>query len=90
MSEVEQETLRIDRLLVYLRFARTRSRAQAMVETGHMRLNGERIFKSSREVTVGDVITLVRGGEVMVARIETLPQRRLAPAEAARSWTRIA
>lgn len=84
------EKLRLDRLLVYLRFARTRSVARSMVESGQMRLNSERVTKISREVAVGDVITLAHQGAVCVARVERLPQRRLSPAEASRAWSRIA
>ena len=89
MSEERRETLRLDRVLVYLRFVRTRSLAQALVEAGHMRVNGERVAKCSRDICAGDVLTLARSGDVVVARIEHLPRRRLAPAEAARSWTRL-
>lgn len=81
--------LRLDRLLVYLRFARTRSAARAMIEAGTMRLNGDRITKISREVAAGDVVTLARGQDVIVFRIDSLPDRRLPPAEAARRWSRI-
>lgn len=83
------DTMRLDRLLVFLRFARTRSVARAMIESGQMRLNSQRVIKTSREVAVGDVITLAHRGEVCVARVERLPPRRLSPAEAARAWSRI-
>ena len=84
------ETMRLDRLLVFLRFARTRSVARNMIESGQMRLNGARVTKTSREVAVGDVITLALHGEVCVARVERLPARRLSPAEASRAWVRVA
>lgn len=84
------ETMRLDRLLVFLRFARTRSVARTMVESGQMRLNGARVTKVACEVSVGDVITFARAGEVCVARVERLPPRRLSPAEASRAWSRIA
>lgn len=82
-------TMRLDRLLVFLRFARTRSVARAMVESGQMRLNGARVVKVACEVAVGDVLTFARAGEVCVARVERLPPRRLSPAEASRAWTAI-
>ncbi len=85
-----QETMRLDRLLVFLRFARTRSIARTMIESGRMRLNSERVTKTCREVAVGDVITLALRDEVCVARVERLPSRRLSPAEASRAWSRIA
>ena len=84
-----QETMRLDRLLVFLRFARTRSVARSMIESGQMRLNGTRVTKTSREVAVGDVITMALRDEVCVARVERLPSRRLSPAEASRAWSRI-
>ena len=46
-------TIRLDKLLWFLRFARSRSVAQAMVEAGHIRLDGRRITRSSCAVHVG-------------------------------------
>lgn len=82
--------MRLDRLLVFLRFARTRSIARSMIEGGRMRLNSERVTKTCREVAVGDVITLAFQGEVCVARVELLPKRRLSAAEASRAWSKLA
>ena len=72
--------LRLDRLLVYLRFARTRSAARAMIDTGRMRLNAERVQKCSRDVAVGDVLTFALGDEVRVVEVTALPSRRASPA----------
>lgn len=83
----DEETMRLDRLLVFLRFARTRSASRAMIESGNMRLNGARVAKVACEVAVGDVLTFARGNEVCVARVERLPARRLSSAEASRAWT---
>ncbi|MHA7820599.1 MAG: S4 domain-containing protein [Erythrobacter sp.] len=80
------ETMRLDRLLVFLRFARTRSIARTMIESGSMRLNGNRVTKVACEVAIGDVITFARGTEICVARVQRLPPRRLSPAEASRAW----
>ena len=81
--------MRLDRLLVFLRFARTRSIARSMIESGRMRLNSERVLKTSREVEKGDVITLAFRGEICVARIDELPERRLSATEASRAWSKI-
>ena len=81
--------MRLDRLLVNLRFVRTRSQARSLIEEGHMRINSVRVSKSSRLVCPGDVVTLFVDGEVTVAKISTLPDRRLPPAEAARSWHKL-
>ena len=79
--------MRIDRLLVYLRFARTRSRACAMVESGHMRRNGVRIAQSSDDIRIGDVLTFVVSDQVRIVEILNLPERR-GPPELARSHYR--
>ena len=84
------ESMRLDRLLVFLRFARTRSIARTMIEGGHMRLNAQRVTKISHAVAIGDVLTLTWRGEVCVARIERLPDRRLSAALAQHAWSRIA
>ncbi len=80
------ETLRIDKLLWYLRFAKSRSVAQGMAEAGHIRLNGRRIDKASCAVRVGDILTLQVQGEVRAARITALPIRRGPASEAAECW----
>ncbi|WP_162627564.1 S4 domain-containing protein [Erythrobacter sp. KY5] len=82
--------MRLDRLLVYLRFARTRSMAKSMILSGQMRINSARVTKISCEVAVGDVLTFALRGEICVARIEKLPDRRLSPAQAAKAWSRAA
>ncbi|WP_428027939.1 S4 domain-containing protein [Altererythrobacter sp.] len=71
--------MRLDRLLVYLRFARTRSRASAMIEEGHMRLNGAHVLRCSENVAAGDVLTFPWGDEVRIVEILALPERRGPP-----------
>jgi ribosome-associated heat shock protein Hsp15 len=68
--------LRIDKLLWYLRFAKSRSIAQAMVEAGHIRLEGRRINRSSALVQAGQHLVIPFGDRVDVIRIITLPTRR--------------
>jgi ribosome-associated heat shock protein Hsp15 len=80
--------MRIDKLLWYLRLAKTRSLAQAMAEAGHMRLNGRRIERSHAKVTVGDVVTLVQGEQLRVIELLVLPARR-GPAPEAQSCYRV-
>ena len=71
--------MRLDRLLVYLRLARTRSRANAMIEEGHMRLNGAHVLRSSESVATGDVLTFPWGDGVRIVEILALPERRGPP-----------
>ena len=74
--------MRIDRLLCCLRFARTRSAAQQLVEAGHIRRNGERVTRGARDIAVGDVLTLPIGKSVRLIEILSLPDRRGPPREA--------
>lgn len=74
--------MRIDRLLVYLRFARTRSLADAMIANRSLRCNRKHVLRGSHEVVAGDVLTLAIGNEVRVIEILTLPDRRGSAKEA--------
>lgn len=71
--------MRIDRLLVYLRFARTRSKACAMIDAGHMRLNTSRVARHSEPIQPGDVLTFMVGNDVRIVEIVSLPDRRGPP-----------
>jgi ribosome-associated heat shock protein Hsp15 len=77
-------SLRIDKLLWHLRLTKSRSLAQNLVATGHIRLNGQRVEKPSIEVKAGDAITLPRGEGAIAIRILTIPSRR-GPAPEAQS-----
>ena len=74
--------MRIDRLLCTLRFVRTRSAARKLVDEGHIRRNGERVLRPSRDVAVGDVLTLPVGKHVKLIEVLELPERRGPPREA--------
>ncbi|WP_298306414.1 S4 domain-containing protein [uncultured Erythrobacter sp.] len=74
------DTLRLDRLLVYLRFARTRSAAQKMIEKRALRRNRNHVRRTSEMVAIGDVLTLVVGDDVRIIEITALPKRRASPA----------
>jgi ribosome-associated heat shock protein Hsp15 len=77
------ETLRIDKLLWFLRFAGSRSLAQDWVSEGHIRLNGRRIERASTAVRCGDVLVLPLRSGVSVITVARLPMRR-GPVEEAR------
>lgn len=74
--------MRLDLALCRLRFVRTRSAARSLIEDGHLRVNGTRVERVSRDIEVGDVLTFPRGTGVVIIRIEALPERRGPPAEA--------
>lgn len=74
--------MRLDKLLWFLRFAKTRPLAQALAEAGHIRLNGRRVERSAQGVRVGDVLVLPLPAGVRVVEILALPDRRGPPGEA--------
>lgn len=75
-------SIRLDKLLWYLRFARSRSIAQAIVAAGHIRLDGRRVTRSSCAVHVGQTLVLPVGEHIKVVRLLALPIRRGPPGEA--------
>ncbi len=72
--------MRIDRLLVYLRFARTRSVARDMIEAHALRRNRKHVLRVSEMIAIGDVLTMMVGNEVRVIQVLSLPQRRASSA----------
>ena len=74
--------MRLDRLLWFLRLAKTRTAAQALVDEGHIRLNGHRVERTARRIAVGDVLVLPLPQGVRVIEVLALPARRGPPAEA--------
>jgi ribosome-associated heat shock protein Hsp15 len=81
-GSIRLPSIRIDRLLVYLRFARTRSAAEALIAAHALRLNRRHVLRGSEQVRVGDVLTIALGGSVRVIELVALPDRRGPPAQA--------
>ena len=79
--------MRIDRFLFSIRLVKSRTLAQAIIEEGHVRIDGKRVEKPSEEVRVDSVVALPLQGEVRVLRVLSLPQRR-GPAPEARACYR--
>ena len=82
-------SIRIDRLLVYLRFARTRSAALALIDTHALRRNRKHVLRASEQVRIGDVLTIALGSGVRVVELLALPPRRGSPAEAASHYREV-
>jgi ribosome-associated heat shock protein Hsp15 len=74
--------IRIDKLLFFLRIAKSRTLAQGWAAAGHIRINSIRVKKGSFAVHVGDVITLPAGDDVLALQLLCLPIRRGPPIEA--------
>ena len=74
--------MRIDRFLHCIRLAKSRSLAQGLIDTGHVRIDGKPVAKASETVRVGSIITLPLREHVRVLRVLALPERRGPAAEA--------
>jgi ribosome-associated heat shock protein Hsp15 len=68
--------MRIDRYLHCIRLVKSRTFAQAVIEQGHVRIDGKRVEKSSEEVRVGSIIALPLRDRVRILRVLGLPERR--------------
>jgi ribosome-associated heat shock protein Hsp15 len=69
-------SMRIDKLLWFLRLSPTRPRAHDWVLEGHMRLNGRRVERPGTAVKTGDILVLPLPHGVRVIEILVLPARR--------------
>jgi ribosome-associated heat shock protein Hsp15 len=79
---VQPASIRIDRLLVYLRFARTRSAAQGLIDSHALRRNRKHVLRGAEQVRIGDVLTMAFGDRIQVIELVALPDRRGPPAHA--------
>lgn len=80
-------TLRLDKFLWYARLARTRSFAQEVAATGHLRIDRRVVERAHAPVRVGNVLSFPLHDRVRVIRIDLLPARRGSPAEARAFYT---
>jgi len=80
--------MRIDKLLWFLRFAKTRTIARDMAMDGHIRVNGRRIERAHQSIAIGDILTIPLGKNVRVIELIQLPGRR-GPASEAQSCYRM-
>lgn len=75
--------MRLDKFLWFARLAKTRSAAQAIAASGHLRIDSRVVGRAHVAVHAGQVIAFPQGSAVRVLRIEALPVRR-GPAPEAR------
>jgi ribosome-associated heat shock protein Hsp15 len=79
VSEQHPARLRLDKWLWAARFFKTRSLAKSAIEGGKVHLAGQRV-KVSREIVVGDELTIRQGWDLKTVIVENLSdQRRGAP-----------
>jgi len=83
--------MRLDRFLWYARLSASRTIAQDLAASGHLRIDGRATTKPAALVRVGTVLTYpAYGGRIAIIRIEALPARRGPPAEARATYTDLA
>jgi ribosome-associated heat shock protein Hsp15 len=73
---------RLDKWLFYARALKSRTLAQKIIETGAIRVNGEKTERSDLKVGAGDVLTMVLHGRILVWRIIDPGERRGPASEA--------
>jgi len=86
MAAEDRGVTRIDKWLWHARFYRTRVLAQSAATAGLIRLNGQRVERSSAAVGPGDILTLPKGRDVIAVRILGLASRRGSADDAARLY----
>ncbi|GGE51895.1 RNA-binding protein S4 [Agaricicola taiwanensis] len=73
---------RIDKWLWHARVVKTRTLAQNLVRSGHVRLNTERILDAAHWVRAGDVLTIALSERLLVYVVRQFAQRRGGASEA--------
>jgi ribosome-associated heat shock protein Hsp15 len=70
------ERQRLDKWLWHARVVKARSSAAALVEAGHVRINGVREKSPGHGVKTGDVVTIGLDGGVRVLKVIGFSERR--------------
>ncbi|MFB9266690.1 RNA-binding S4 domain-containing protein [Bradyrhizobium erythrophlei] len=67
---------RLDKWLWHARVVKARTSAAALVETGHVRINGVRETAPGHAVKLGDVVTVALDNSVRVLKVVGFSERR--------------
>lgn len=73
---VHGQGLRLDKWLWFARLTKSRSDAQRLCESRHLRLDGRVIERPSALVRAGSVVSFPKHDDVVVVRVEGLAERR--------------
>jgi ribosome-associated heat shock protein Hsp15 len=73
---------RLDKFLFFSRALKSRTLAQKVIETGVIRVNGDKTERSDHKVGAGDVLTMILHGRIVVWRIIDPGERRGPASEA--------
>ena len=70
------ERQRLDKWLWHARVVKARSSAAALVEAGHVRINGIREKAPGHAVKAGDVLTIALDNSVRILKVVAFAERR--------------
>lgn len=70
------ERQRLDKFLWHARVVKARTSAAALVESGHVRVNGNREKAPGHGVKIGDVLTIALDRTVRVMQVAGFAERR--------------
>ena len=70
------ERQRLDKWLWHARVVKARSSAAALVEAGHVRINGVREKAPGHAVMAGDVLTIALDNSVRILKVVAFAERR--------------
>lgn len=70
------ERQRLDKWLWHARVVKARTSAAALVEAGHVRVNGEREKAPGHGVKIGDVLTVALDRSVRILKVAGFSERR--------------
>jgi ribosome-associated heat shock protein Hsp15 len=82
MADAPVARQRLDKWLWFARLAKTRTSAQKLAVSGHVRINREKADSASQPVKIGDVLTVGLDAGVRVLKVAAPGARRGPPAEA--------
>ncbi len=70
------ERQRLDKWLWHARVVKARTSAAALVEAGHVRINGVREKARGHQVKIGDVLTVGLDNSVRILKVAGFSERR--------------
>jgi len=73
---MSDERQRIDKWLWFARVVKTRTLAQKLVLSGHVRLNRVKVSSTSQQVHIGDVLTIALPRQIRVLEVCAFAQQR--------------
>lgn len=86
MSDIAAPRVRLDKWLWAARFFKTRSLAKKAIEGGKVQAGGQRL-KVSKDLTVGEILTIRQGWTEKTVSVDALSDQRRGAQEAALLYT---